>query len=139
MHRSTARRVVHAIKAPVPTHEGGTLTVEVGHIPAREWDNAEHVRSVIATYVTRYALERGCTRVVVKHPSRDPIAFDVVERIQHSARVAGMYPSMPGRVPAQLATVGFRALGAEMDRTRPMIAVPSTLPFPVLTPAGKEN
>jgi hypothetical protein len=142
MSKSSAVRVVRAIAAPVPQTGGGTLYVE--GVPAVRMDDHEYVRRMVATYCLRVALEKGCTRIVVRHPTRQGIAFDVVDLLTATARQLGYWPrpAIP-KVPATLATVGMLARGSELAPVRPQIAVPAsfTLSPPVsgLDPGGKEN
>ena len=126
MRRATAQAVVRAIQAPVPTSSGGTLYVS--GVPADKWDDTEFIRRMVATYCTRVALEKGCTRVTVLHPTRDPITFDVIDRIQRVARGVGHYPHPHlGATPRNLATMGFRALGADLTPRRALVPVSAVL------------
>jgi hypothetical protein len=142
MYRSTARALVQAIKAPVPTGGGGTLYVEGA--PADKYDDKEFIRRMVARYALRMALEKGCTRIVVRHPTRAPIAFDVADVLLGNWReMGGHLPAPIGRpkVFTKLATVGFHALGAECGPTRPTFTVPQSFaltPVSGLDPGGKE-
>lgn len=132
MNRSGHRALVQSIQAPVPVSEG-TLYVE--GVPADKWDDREAIRVLVARYAVRVALELGKTKIVVRHATRAPITFDVVDLLHGIARLGGgrlPRPVLPV-MPSNIATVGFRGLGAEIAPTRFACVVPA---FPV-TPAQK--
>ena len=123
--RTFARRAVQAIRAPLPTGEG-TLYVE--GVPAMKMDDREGIRRLVAGYCIRTALEKGCTKIVVRHPRRTPITFDVVELLAQTSRYLGHWPvPRMKHVPANIASIGMLNYGATFDRVRPMITVPTTL------------
>lgn len=124
MHRSTARAIVQAIKAPVPTTGGGTLYVE--GVPAVGWDTREQIRESVARYALRVALDKGLARIVVRHPRRGDVAFDVVDLILATVADIGCWPIVP-RYPVGLATANKLAVGAEIARTRPSVFLPAAL------------
>lgn len=118
--RAFARRAVETIKAPVPVGEG-TLYVE--GVPAVTMDDREGVRQIVASYCLRVALERGCARIVVRHPRRGPITFDVLDLLVGTTRRLGYWPVPRMRqVPANIATAGMLGYGAELAPQRPVVA-----------------
>ena len=120
--RTFARQAIQTIKAPLPKGEG-TLYVE--GVPALRMDDREGVRRLVAGYCLRVALERGCSRIVVRHPHRAPIGFDVVELLVGTVKHIGYWPvPKMRRVPANIATVGMLNYGAEMAPVRPQVAYP---------------
>lgn len=128
--RECARQAVRAIQAPMPARDS---TLHVTGVPA-DWPP-----EVVATYVTRAALELGCARIAVHRPATAPVGFDVVDTIRGVARQVGYWPRPPitRRGPIHgFALTGLRGLGAGIDRVRRWVPVPQ-LPFPGHT-GGKE-
>ena len=121
--RERARNAIRVIKAPMPTHGESTLWVE--GIPVLKLDNHEYVRSMVARYAIRTALEKGCARIGVRHPHRTPLMFDVTDLLFDTVTRVGHWPVPKFRkVPVNFATVGMQSLGAEIARTRPLFTVP---------------
>lgn len=129
MSRTDARRAIQTIKAPVPTAEK-TLNVTAESIPVLKMDDLEYVRSMVARYCLRVAMELGCSKIVIHHPTRGAIPFDVVDVLKDTVRRIGYWP-VPAmkRVPTNIATMGFtRVHGAEVSRVRGYVPVPSGFP-----------
>lgn len=93
-------------------------------MPKQSWD---WPMALVAQYALRLALENQCTRVrVVRGISS--YEYDVLQLLDLSRKLhyggALTVPRYPHRPPAYLATMGHKALGSVVDKTRPMIAVP---------------
>lgn len=129
MAKAAAQQLVRAIRAPLPQGDGGTAWVELTNFPRSLWDDREYIRSTVARYVLRGALELGLTRIGVRHPARDTLFFDVADLIRRTGIALGYWPAppVPG-TPRRFALTGFHALGAEIAPTRQLFTVPTVFP-----------
>jgi hypothetical protein len=101
------------------------LTTPLGGQPVPDW-GVRCLCHVVANHCWRVAAEQFCTEIVVHHPShRHP--FDMTELLGYTVRHLGYWPQVQrvnGRVMPLMATRGFQALGATLERHRPVVAVP---------------
>lgn len=94
---------------------------------------------LLARMALRAALENGCTTICVHQGVHTKRFYDVMGLVTATRAMTGGYLQAPTHdLPSNYATRSLQSMGGVFDTTRPQIAVPTTAPFPVKSPAGKE-
>lgn len=137
--REFARAALRHLVLPVPTRSGKTLNVllTAGPLPSA---GVRCLCSLAATHVWRAAHEHECDKIVIHNGPHHKHEFDTIDLLKHLVtRRLGYWPSVmrvAGRVPSQLATRGFQALGNTFDRHRPVFRIG---PMPVSGDPGRQE
>ena len=137
--REQARGILRRLALPVPKRDR-TLNVVLtnkGAIPAL---GDRCLCTIAANYAWRAAHENHCTKIVVHNGPNHRHQFDTIDFFKAwVVKRLGWFPavfSINGKTPRWLATVGHRALGNELDVTRPTFTVPIAVSGSA--PAAKE-
>lgn len=99
-----------------------------------EKDAACWPSTVVAQHYLRMALENACTRIRVVKGVHSRQEYDVMQLVKVTRQLTpGGYLSRPTmkRVPGNLATARFAALGEHLEATRPQVPVGLSLKQPV--------
>jgi hypothetical protein len=122
---SDAAAVYRYLGVPVPTRE---KILVVDGIPADlQPEVIEGFLDKVALTVATAAMAEGCTKIVIRLPTRQSITLDLPELKTHAARELGFWPDASRAVPARSAVYDLWRMGMRFERTRPMVSVPAAL------------
>lgn len=125
--RAQARGILRRLVLPVPTRDR-TLNVVIENKGALPPLGHQCLCTAAVNYVWRVAHENGCTNIVIHDGPTHKHAFDTIDFFKAwVVKRLGWFPSVfsiNGKTPRWLATTGHRALGNDIDVTRPTFTVP---------------